>query len=456
MRQSINSRILIVAGVALIAFLGGAGLVIDEAFRGTAMSWVEERLKGQIYMLLGLAEFDQPNGNILPEALPDPALALPDSGHYAQIFDADGGLVWRSRSMLGLTVKWPGEGQPGQFLLEKFVPATGEELFCLSYTIQWEGRGRKAPARYTLQSCEGQRVYFDQVREFQRRLWVWFSGLAAFLLLIQMSVLRWGLQPLRRVANELRAIEAGRQHALAGDYPRELQALTHNLNALISARDSHLTRYRNALQDLAHSLKTPLAVIRSMLESDPHARELARALGDQVDQLDATIKYQLQRAATAGRSALGPPIAVAPVVERIAGSLRKVYHARHLAITAQAAPAAQFYGDQGDLMEIVGNAADNACKWARTRVSIAAAPGPAAKGRARRSLLIRISDDGPGMPPDKIRVAIQRGARLDESTEGHGIGLAVVREIVEGAYGGVLDIASSPAGTDVSITLNFD
>src|SRR5690606_8755530 len=167
MPKSINSRVLIVAGIALVAFLGGAGLVIDEAFRGTAMSWVQERLKGQIYMLLGLADFDHPREGILPEALPDPALALPDSGHYAQIFDAEGGLVWRSRSMLGLTVHWPGQRPPGQFQLEKFVPATGEELFCLSYPIQWEGRGRTTPTLYTLQACEGQRVYFEQVHEFQ-------------------------------------------------------------------------------------------------------------------------------------------------------------------------------------------------------------------------------------------------------------------------------------------------
>lgn len=456
MPQSLNTRILIAAGVVLAAFLGAAGFVIDHAFRETAMASVHERLKGQIFMLLGLAELDDPSRGVMPEALPDPALSLPESGHYAQIVDEEGHVLWRSRSMLGLAVQFPGEPAAGEFVFEEPISSTDEHLFCVSYTIQWEGRGRGKPTLYSLEACEGRGAYAAQVRNFQRSLWLWFSGLAGFLLLIQTAILRWGLQPLRQVAAEVGAIESGRQTALSGAYPRELRPLTANLNALLAARDTHLARYRNALGDLAHSLKTPLAVIRSTLESDPAAHEVARVLKDHVDQLDATITYQLQRAATAGRSTLGPPLAVAPVIERIVNSLRKVYHARQLTITAEVAPDSRFFGDQGDLMEIIGNVADNACKWARRRVHLSIAPAPAKKGQGRTPLRIRIEDDGPGMPPDQVREAMERGARLDQSTEGHGIGLAVVREIVETGYGGLIDIASSPSGTAVEITLVFD
>ncbi|MGH8596980.1 MAG: ATP-binding protein, partial [Gammaproteobacteria bacterium] len=299
MPRSLHSRLLIAAAVVLATFLGMAGWVLDHGFRQTAKSAVQERLKGQIFMLLGSADLDRPTRPLSAAATPDPALAMPESGHYAQIYNGAGDVVWRSRSMLGLTVQWPGERPAGNFAFEEALSSTDEKLFCLSYLVQWEGRTAVASTPYTVQACEGRRAYNTQVRRFQRSMWLWLAGLAAFLLLIQTLILRWGIEPLRQVAGEVRAIESGDQTSISGKYPRELHTLTDNLNALIAARDSHLVRYRNALGDLAHSLKTPLAVIRSTLESDPRARSVADTLRDPVDQLDSTIKYQLQRAATA-------------------------------------------------------------------------------------------------------------------------------------------------------------
>ena len=456
MPRSLHSRLLIVAGVVLATFLGAAGWVLDHGFRQTAISSVQERLKGQIFMLLGLADLDHPKQPLANAAIPDLALTTPESGHYAQIYNADGDDVWRSRSMLGLAIKWPGARPAGDFTFDEGISSTDERLFCLSYLVQWESGGKTKPSVFTFQACEGRSAYTDQIQRFRRSMGLWFSGLAAFLLLIQTLILRWGINPLHQVANEVRAIEAGRQTALTGEYPLELRPLTHNLNALIAARDTHLTRYRNALGDLAHSLKTPLAVIRSTLDSDLRARAIADVLRDPVEQLDATIKYQLQRAATAGRSALAPPIQVAPIIQRIMNSLRKVYHARALEISGEAPEAAEFFGDQGDLMEILGNLADNACKWARTRVRIEVELKASAVRGDRPLLLIKVHDDGPGIPPEKVQEAMQRGARLDQSVEGHGIGLATVREIVETGYSGELSLCSDASGTVASALLRFD
>jgi len=456
MLRSLHSRLLIAAGVVLAAFLGIAAAVLDHGFRQTARASVQERLKGQIFVLLGLADLDFPSQPLRPEQLPDPALAMPESGHYAQIYDATGDVLWRSRSMLGLTIQWPGERAAGNFVFEEAISSTEERLFCLSYLVQWEPRGKRKPEVYTLQACEGRREYNAQVHRFQRSMWLWFSGLAALLLLIQTAILRWGIGPLRQVAGELRAIESGQQTALNGEYPRELQALARNLNALLAARDTHLQRYRNALGDLAHSLKTPLAVIRSTLESDVRARDIASVLKEPVDQLDATIKYQLQRAATAGRSALAPAVDVAPVLERILSSLRKVYHARAISIEGIAPTGVLFYGDQGDLMEILGNLTDNACKWAHKAVRVDVAQGSKTDGSGRPWLRIRVHDDGPGLPPEKVREVMQRGARLDQSVEGHGIGLATVKEIVETGYSGELRLQSDARGTTAEALLKFD
>jgi two-component system sensor histidine kinase PhoQ len=456
MAQSIHSRLLIVAGVVLAVFLGTVGWVLDQGFRQTARSSVQERLKGQIFMLLGLADLDRPDQPLPANALPDPALSRPESGQYAQIYDATGKVVWRSRSLLGMAIQWPGERPAGNFVFEEALSSTDERLFCLSYLIQWEGRGKGQPTLYTVQACEGRGGYTAQVLSFQRTMWLWLGGLAALLLLIQTLILRWGIGPLRHVANEVRAIESGEQSALTGDYPRELQALTGALNALLAARDSHLLRYRNALGDLAHSLKTPLAVIRQTLESDPRAHAISPILEEPVQQLDSTIKYQLQRAATAGRSAWAKPVEVAPVLDRILASLRKVYHARALDIRGTASDGAQFYGDQGDLMEIIGNLADNACKWARARVRVEIDALPLEAGCRHPPLRIQVCDDGPGLPAEKVRLAMRRGARLDQSVEGHGIGLATVREIVETGYSGAIDLRATDSGTVAEVLLRFE
>lgn len=456
MPLSLNSRILVAAGVVLFVFLGTAGFAIDRSFRATALTAVHERLKAQVFMLLGLANFDSPSAPPMPDALPDLSLSLPDSGHYAQVFDGSGGLVWRSRSMLGFAVEPPPVYPAGEFHFYDTVSSTDEALFCTSYGVEWETRGRSQPRTFTLQACEGRQSYIAQVRGFQRSLWLWFSVLTMLLLTVQTAILRWGLRPLRTVAHEVRAIESGRQSAITGDYPRELRALTKNLNALIAARDTHVQRYRNALGDLAHSLKTPLAVLRAALEANRFDAESRNALQEQVAQMDDTVRYQLQRAATVGRNAFAAPLDVAPLVERIAASLRKVYHARNLEVAVQAAPGTRFFGDRGDLMEVVGNLADNACKWARSRVEIRAHSLPSRQGQRRPALEVTVADDGPGMPGHLIEKALRRGGRLDESAEGHGIGLSVARDVVETGYGGILSIEAGSEGTVVRAVFEFD
>jgi two-component system sensor histidine kinase PhoQ len=456
MPRSLNARVLSAAGAMLVVFLGVAGFAIDHVFRETAMASVQDRLKAQIFMLLSLANLDEPAVHPLPDTLPNPSLAVPDSGQYAQIFSAAGDPVWRSRSMLGLGVQQPPTTKVGQFSFQAPISSAAEPLFCLSYAVEWETRGKAEPTTYEFQVCEARKAYDLQIQRFRRSLWGWFGGLAALMLLVQTLILRWGLRPLRQVAVEVRAIEAGRQSEITGAYPRELRALTRNLNALITARDFHVQRYRNALGDLAHSLKTPLAVIRSQLEGAGLEGEARKTVQDQVAQIDDTVRYQLQRAATVGRHAFAPPLEAAPVLERIAGSLRKVYHARALDITTTAEADALFYGDQGDLMEVVGNLADNACKWARAAVAIAVRPLPRRPGQNRPALEVSVHDDGPGMPAALASEVLRRGLRLDESAEGQGIGLSVVRDVVEGGYGGTIRIDSAPGNTCITVVFEFD
>jgi two-component system sensor histidine kinase PhoQ len=437
---------LIAEGLVLAAFLSSAGLALDQAFRDTALTTVTERLTSRVYSVLGMVDLGAPASIAAPSSPADPALSDPESGHYAQFLDASNKRVWNSRSMLGITFTGPNERSVGDFTFSTAISSTGESLFVLSYTVLWEGQGTESTI-YTIQVAENKFGFTAQVNRFRKSLWLGFLGIGIVLLLLQTGIFRWGLKPLRDIAAEVSRIERGEKVGISGDYPLELKPLAENLNALIQTNESNVKRYRNALGDLAHSLKTPLAVLRSGLERGSKMPSSNGSLLESLDQLDATIDYQLQRAAVAGRSTLGGAFEIAPVIKQIANSLRKVHAARNLRIETTVEGSIKFQGDRGDLMEMVGNIADNACKWARQSVFIEIWHEVDPVDLQRRSLVIEVRDDGCGMPQEDVAKAMLRGSRLDQSIDGHGIGLAVVKELVQEGYDGKLVIQSSPEGT---------
>jgi two-component system sensor histidine kinase PhoQ len=286
-------------------------------------------------------------------------------------------------------------------------------------------------------------VYEAQIHQFRRSLFLWLAVATLLLLAIQALILRWVSTPLRRLARNLSEMEAGRAQLLRGRYPTELQPLVDNLNALLADARAHLQRYRDALGNLAHSLKTPLAVLRSSVEANAPAEELRVVVQEQWQRMNEIVDHRLQRAAVAGRTALGISLPVAPAVRKVLDALDKVYAGKTVHAEIDIAPEVVFRGDEGDLLEVVGNLADNAYKWARSRVLLHAHNEPA--GRSGREFTLRVEDDGPGIPPDQVEHVRERGVRGDATMPGHGLGIAVVQEMAE-LYGGELMISRSPLG----------
>jgi two-component system, OmpR family, sensor histidine kinase PhoQ len=258
------------------------------------------------------------------------------------------------------------------------------------------------------------------------------------LLLSALAVLfRWVLRPVRQVEHEIEEIEAGRASELAGVYPRELAGITANMNALLRNERDRLERYRNTLGNLAHSLKTPLAVARSLADTPQ--------LQEQITRMDDIVRYQLKRASMSGGTGLGSaPVEVRSVLDALRATLLKVYADKRLDIEVEADVSLRFVGDQGDLMEIAGNLLDNACKWSRQRVRVTATPLISPNVR-REGLLLVVEDDGPGIAVEQREHVLKRGARLDERMNGQGIGLSVVQELAQ-LSGGAVEIDSSPLG----------
>ena len=431
--RSLNTRITVSAGIVLAVFVALSAFALDRAFRDSASNAREDRLLAQIYLLMAAAEVDGDGTLRVSNRSTEPRLDLPESGLYASIVDGSGTIVWQSRSGLSLDLP-PTHALPAGKQIFRQPTLSGQRYLEKAYGVNWSTDAGSFP--FTFSVMEDARAYEQQLSVYRRSLWTWLGAMAVLLLASQWATLRWGLAPLRHVSEELNRLEAGKQQHIAGHYPSEVQRLANNLNAVLSHERKQQQRYRDALADLAHSLKTPLALIRSGpgegASTDTHTIE------EQVEQMDRIIDYHLQRAAASGRSTLTTPLPILPAAERVIAALKKVYTDKELNIRLDIGNDLCFRGDEGDLTEMLGNLIDNACKWCRNTVYVSATGED-------EHVRLRIEDDGPGIKDTDVARVFTRGARADESVPGHGIGLAVVREIVE-AYGGHSRIGTSSLG----------
>ena len=437
---SLNARLTLAASVTLAGFLGLTGLALDRAFAEAGLAAVRDRLQGQVYTLLAAAEVDASGRLVMPRALPEARLASPDSGLYARVSGARGTVLWHSPSLLGIDIPFAVPAEEGVALFAPLEAGDGRALYALSFAVAWE-TGTGASLRLTFEVAESRAILESQLAHFRRSLWGWLVAAALALLLVQGLVLRFGLSPLRRVGAELDEVEAGSRRSLSNHYPREIARLSGRINAFIDSGRRRLERSRDALGALAHSLKTPLAVLSSTIEADADGDSVRRVLEEQTARMRRTIDYQLQRAAASGPTPMAPAVALEPLAQRLLDALAKVYADKGLRLEIEAAPGLAFNADEGDLTEVLGNLLDNACKWARTRVRLSMVLEPASG-----ALDLRVEDDGHGIPQSQLDAVLGRGVRADSSTEGHGIGLAVVRDIVVEIYGGSVEAGISELG----------
>ena len=254
-------------------------------------------------------------------------------------------------------------------------------------------------------------------------------------LVLQFLILRWGLRPLNRLAEDISRVEQGVSEKLEGAYPAEVEPVTRNLNRLIGTERSQRERYRNTLADLAHSLKTPLAVITGA-SSEKHTLQSYSALvEEQAGRMAQIVQYQLSRAVKAKEQTIASAIPLESSIRRITSALEKVYASKGMRLSYQGLESKVFAGDERDLMELMGNLLENAFKYGTSQVSISAEED-------QSFLILVIEDDGPGVGIESDRVILQRGARLDTSLPGQGIGLAVCVDILS-SYNGSLEVDRS-------------
>jgi two-component system sensor histidine kinase PhoQ len=444
---SLQARSLAAAFIVLAAFLALAFVALDQAFYGAAENALRERLQGYMYAYLAGSDPTRTGVLIPPEVGPDPRFDQPTaSGLYAAVVGEKirgaRDHVWWSPSAQGRDLPFSVDLAHGPAHFGGPIDTAVGSLFVLSQGIDWDS-GAKNKQHLTFYVAEDSRGLSAQLDVYRNTLLTWLGALGIVLLLLLFGVLRWSLAPLRKVVIDLAQVEHGLRDRLERTYPLELAGLTASLNNFIDAERDRVKRYRNTLADLAHSLKTPLAVMRSQLEIGREGDTLRWTVLEQVGRMDEIVAYQLSRAATSGHQTFAAPLALEPYAEEIVRSLEKVYAARSVLCEFEIDPATRFHGDQGDLMELLGNLLENAFKWAAHRVALTARPVVADAG-TRTGVDLVIEDDGPGIAEENVEHLLQRGVRGDERVQGNGIGLAIVLDILK-AYRGELTVDRSPS-----------
>ncbi|HEY6452154.1 MAG TPA: ATP-binding protein [Steroidobacteraceae bacterium] len=438
---SVSRRLLFAVAVPLVLFFALTVAVLDGVFRELATASLRELLSEQIVGLVTAVDMNRSGGIDVNLLDPESRLDVPGSGLYAAVRAEDGALLWSSPSLggtgLDLGLPLPVGGVDFRYRRAR----DGTQIAELSRGLQWEyAPGASKNLVFTAaDSTEPQRI---ELQRFRQQMAEWFGGLFLVLLATMAWMMRRALAPVRRLEQEIAAVEAGAAQGLGAAYPRELAGVAKGLNALLESERNRIARYRDTLGNLAHSLKTPLAVIRTSLGLLESAAAQRAAIQPEIDRMAQIVEHQLKRAAAGGGATLGQASTpVLPLVGELRAAMLKVHADKDLRIELDVPAQLGFLGDAGDILELLGNVLDNACKWCRSRIVVSA------RLDALRPLPLRLSivveDDGAGIATaDRARV-LERGVRADEQVPGHGLGLSMVRETVA-LYGGKFFIDGSP------------
>ncbi|MEM1229971.1 MAG: ATP-binding protein [Pseudomonadota bacterium] len=446
MKTGIQTRLLLLTSGVLAVFLSLAGFVLDRSFQASVKAGAEEQLRLVVFSLMG-SIVDEGGDIRIGLEVPEPRLVQPQSGLYAGVFGVLGETYWRSPSSVAAEFEFPGATaslQPGDFRFSE-VLLGGVDRYSLSYSVIWES---VEDVQLVFNMVADQAPYQKTMASFRRSLYLGLAGVIALFAIAQALAVRWGLRPLRTMAEEVAQLESGQREQLSAAYPVELKGLARNLDRFVSHEKRSRTRYRKAMEDLAHSLKTPLAVLRNGLRSrsvpDGETQDFS-LLREQVDRMETTVSYQLSRASVTGPVIVGKPVAVGALVDRLLRALGTAYQSKQIQVETHIPERFYLRGDERDLLEMIGNLLENGFKYTRSRVLVRA------EEAGMRALIVE--DDGPGIDPEIRAKVLRRGTRADQVQPGQGIGLSVVVELIR-LYQGDITIAESRWG-GAKITLNF-
>ena len=449
-RPSLVRRLILLAAAWSLVLLVVAGFSLSAFFTRASVTRFDNDLADSVDGLVAGAGVDA--GRIVGPRFSDPAAMRAYSGEYWEVagLNAAGGLhaYVRSRSLWDRALPAP-RGGPAVFARSQgkmiFYDAPGP-LGQRLRIAGLQGRLAEAPGPVIFLSAEDRAPIDRDAAAFDTTVVIFLVLLGAGLLAAVILQVRFGLQPLFALRREVAQVRTGQSERVTGRYPSELEPLALELNALVAHNQEVVERQRTHVGNLAHALKTPLSVVLTEARSEPG--RLSEVVTRQAETMSQQIDHHLRRARAAARAGgQGERTDVAPVLEELARTLERIFRDKVDEIEWRAEDDLCFAGERQDLLEIAGNLLENACKWAVGRVRVAAEPRP------DRQLCITVEDDGPGLAEDQRAEVLRRGARLDESAPGSGLGLSIVDELARAYRGSVVLGRSTLGGLKVDVVL---
>ncbi len=444
-RLSLAQRLLIGALIWSIAVVIGGVVALSAAYRAQSLSLLEQELESTLVTISRAIDVD-PGGGLVQDAdkLPkDPRYDIPLSGRYWAVVSLDPSgqpgedirprSVWDGNLPLPATMIREAVAMPGDIIGGNAEGPAGEPVRVAVQSVILP-----ASDRPVLLVAAFDRTQTDEgANRLRNILLVAMLALAAGTLLALVFGLRYALRPLERIQLDINAVREGRRAVLSEDYPVEVRPLTEALNRLLEHNRAVVSRARTHVGNLAHALKTPLAVLRNEAGGESQLDDVVRR---QTEAMRANVEHYLQRAQAAARAeVLGARAPVSPTLDGLARMMNRLYghEGKSVEIDSEADLVAR--AEVQDLEEMLGNLIDNACKWARREVHIVA------HAVDEDSLIITIDDDGPGLSPAQREPAMKRGVRLDETAPGTGLGLSIVADLAD-MNGGALELGTSAPG----------
>ncbi len=432
--SSLSLRLILLACVSIFLALGATGLFLNKTF----YNYFEERIYTELdqYLKQVTARIViNPDNSISVQPLPDPRFALPFSGLYWQVTEAGQDPVL-SRSLWGKTIDLPPNPVPGEEVRGSVTADNGVPLLALGWTILLGDEDNRRVLSLTVAVDKSEVV--KAAAGFRLAFLQWLSLMFLALIIASWFQVRLGLAPLEAIRKKVEQVRSGARDRLEGRFPKEVRPLVLEVNELLDLHQKSLTSARARASDLAHGLKTPLAVMLA-LARDLRAKgdeATAKDIEDQVESMRHYIERELARVRT--KTPAGHGAKAAPVVAKMVSAIERFPRETPLEWQVDVSDTLVTPFDEHDLSEMLGNTLDNARKWAKSLVRITG-------GHSNGSDFLRIEDDGPGVSEDLFEAILERGEKLDPSVQGQGLGLAICADMAA-AYGAEFTLGRAETG----------
>lgn len=441
-RGSITTNIFLFSIAWLVIALAATAFLLTNLYSRALDTSLVETIEFHIQTLVGQALTD--GLQALPDAsLGDPRFTRPASGWYWEVRMASGESVAFSPSLIGTSLpKIETSAESGSAVVDSAVDSFGTQMRVVQRQITLAG------SDYVFTVTGNLDEIYQLVAGFRGQTIVVLSAVGVMLAIMSALVARFALRPVIRLRNALERVREGDAERVEGDFPAELEPLSAEVNELLRSNSQIIDRARSHVGNLAHGLKTPIAVLQNEAEgkSDP----LSAIVRDQAKKMSELVSTYLDRASLSARTAVvGRKANTGEVLTRLVRVMSKIHKECQVELTSVNLSIPWFRGEESDLEEMLGNLIDNACKWATRNVVVSARP----MSDVANELLIVIEDDGRGLSEEQREQVLRRGVRLDEKKPGSGLGLDIVKELVD-VYGGSLQLTRSEmGGLKVSLTL---